>query len=26
MRVDLEDILFSRGQFSLRGSGTFGEG
>ncbi|MBT0734251.1 ATP-binding cassette domain-containing protein [Methanoculleus bourgensis] len=26
MRVDLEDLLFSRGQFSLRGSGTFGEG
>jgi energy-coupling factor transport system ATP-binding protein len=26
VRVDLEDILFSRGQFSLRGSGTFGEG
>lgn len=26
MRVDLEDLLFSRGRFSLRGSGTFGEG
>jgi energy-coupling factor transport system ATP-binding protein len=26
VRVDLEDLLFSRGQFSLRGSGTFGEG
>ncbi|NLA37986.1 MAG: ATP-binding cassette domain-containing protein [Methanomicrobiales archaeon] len=26
MRVDLEDILFSRGSFSLRGSGIFGEG
>ena len=26
MRVDLEDLLFSRGPFSLRGSGTFEEG
>ena len=26
MRIDLEDLLFSRDQFSLRGSGTFNEG
>ncbi len=26
MRVDLEDLLFSRGSFTLRGSGTFEEG
>ncbi|MDD3933640.1 MAG: ATP-binding cassette domain-containing protein [Methanoculleus sp.] len=26
VRVDLEDLLFSRGPFTLRGSGTFGEG
>ena len=26
MRVDIEDVHFSRGPFTLRGSGTFGEG
>ncbi len=26
MRVDLEDLLFTRGSFCLRGSGTFDEG
>ncbi|WP_214083955.1 ATP-binding cassette domain-containing protein [Methanoculleus sp.] len=26
MRVDLEDLVFSRGSFTLRGSGTFGAG